>query len=133
MLELDRIPLHDENKQFLVQDVPWTKFDQGAVQQVISTVVYAAVDQLGLARMQIPAELVAAAIVEFVHPVNWMAASAAMQVSEAASVEKGEYAPCAPSKIFALCLKVQESLDEIESAVERAIKKGRKQDETQQA
>lgn len=58
----------------VTQSSPWLQSDRHAVRNGLESVMYAALDVLGLQRFQLPTEYVAAVIVTAVSPVNWMIA-----------------------------------------------------------
>jgi len=54
----------------LRQDVPWMYTDRNRARVALDAVLYGLLDMHGIARIALPAEYVAAAIVMFVRPVN---------------------------------------------------------------
>lgn len=66
--------LDDYGLQLLRQNQPWLGSDRATVRNTFDNLLFQSLDLIGLPRLVVPVEYVAAAIVAFVHPVNYMIA-----------------------------------------------------------
>ena len=102
-----------EAMRVLSQPDFWTSAQRGVFRQAFEGVLFESLDHLALARFTLPAEYVAAMIVAFVHPVNYLAAckwsehhgvdadSMAISVNETA-----EYEPFTARQLFAIVCNI---------------------------
>jgi hypothetical protein len=59
----------------LKSETPWTNDKRVTVRQTLDTLVYGLCDLSGLARVDVPAQIVAAVVATIVTPANWFAVS----------------------------------------------------------
>lgn len=62
--------------KLLVGSRVWTRDERTRVRRVLDSVVYGVMDMSGMARVDVPAEVVASVIAATVSPLNWMPVSA---------------------------------------------------------
>lgn len=124
LMELDSLAILTDEKKFLTRQSNWTKFEVNQARGIIDKVIFAAVDQLGVPRFDVPAELIAAAIHKFVHPHNWMAACSVFTKSASAeNLEVGLVEVVQPSRLFALVLKIETEGKFDEQAIQKNASK----------
>lgn len=76
------IDLTEDEFAFLVQSKPWHGTDRNHAKRCVESVVYGALDMLGMPRFPAPAEFIATAIAFYVHPVNIQVACSFMDGCE---------------------------------------------------
>lgn len=107
---------------------PWVAGDRIAVRRVMDTLIYGTMDTAGLPHFELSAEYVAAHIVGYVHPVNYMAACAWLQrVVDADQLvaEKKGTDNISARRLHAFCVKMldAEEVDEYRSMFEKSVGK----------
>lgn len=103
---------------------PWVGTDRAAVVRTLETFLHGSLDVLGLPRIRIPAEYVAAAICTIVNACNIQTACAWMQREASASTEAlvtaaevgGDIEPVSAERLFALCQELYDLNERTEAA-----------------
>lgn len=71
---LQSLNLLPEDLALVEQDMSWQNVERNQVTRTLDILMHGTTDALGLPRIEIPAEYIAAAIVMFVHPCNLLVA-----------------------------------------------------------
>lgn len=71
---LEDLGILPDELELVKQDISWTGNNRVSVTRTIDSLMYGTMDCLGLPRFEVPAEYIAAAIVQFCHPINYMVA-----------------------------------------------------------
>lgn len=111
-----------EDFEFLCSNRLFTASDRGQVRRCIESVAYGAVDLLGTSRLDLPSEFIAAVIIKYVHPMNWMLACSMMEGSVLAdNVIAGVEAPVSATELFSHLIVISslESFEKMQFAMER--------------
>jgi len=114
--------------QVVTQNKPWLQSDRHAVRNGLESVLYAALDVLGLQRFQLPTEYVAAVICSAVHPVNWMIACIYLSDQNITNLDvKAGYGQTRdlmnPEKLFSVVLLASAQAESINSKLVDDFKK----------
>jgi len=105
------LDLQPEDYKTLLQATPWLAHERARARRGLQAACFGTLDATGLTPFQLPAEYVAAAIVMFVKPVNYMIAchemshQARTSVTELASEFEEGLEPMKPEQLFALCVQ----------------------------
>lgn len=76
------VDLSEDDIAFVKQDRIWLAHDRSRVRRCIEAFSFGAIDILGLPRVPLPAEFIAAVIVRVVSPSNWLTACVVMSGCE---------------------------------------------------
>lgn len=68
--DLDSLGIQPTDLETLVGNAPWTVNDRRRVLATLDALMFGSLDKMGLPRVSLPAEFVAAVISVFVHPLN---------------------------------------------------------------
>lgn len=118
------LDLTKDDYAFLTSERLWIALDRARARKCIEAVVYGSLDALGLPRFAVPAEMVAASIVYFVHPSNLRFACLVMegcQFSE--NIINGIDRPLKASELFAHVLRCGAGHDRDVNAMFKHIQK----------
>lgn len=101
------------------QEGIWVAGDRAIVRNGLEAILNAGIDVLGLQRIQLPAEYIAATIVTAVHPVNWLIACNYLEDANITKVDAlAGYAeqrePFSAKQLFSLCLLANVQDDQLE-------------------
>lgn len=108
------IDLGADDFEFLASDQLWIATDRSRVRRCVEACVYGGLDMVGIPRLQAPAEFVAGAIINFVHPVNFMFACAVLEGAEFTdNVINGVEAPLSSAQLFSLVVRCAGHRDEV--------------------
>jgi hypothetical protein len=101
------LDMREEDFEFLVQDKPWIGAERSRVRTVVEAATYGTLDYLGLPRMAVPCEFVAASIAYYVHPVNMMTACSMMDGCQwSDNIINGVDLPVGASELFAHVVRI---------------------------
>ena len=67
---LEDLGILPDELELVKQDISWTGNNRVSVTRTIDSLMYGTMDCLGLPRFEVPAEYIAAAIVQFCHPID---------------------------------------------------------------
>lgn len=104
-----RTDLNIQQLRLLSVNQPWASSDRMVVRQTFDALVFQSLDDLGLPRLALPVEYVAAAIVVFVHPVNYLVACTWSESHGSTTDEMaqgGEYDQFSARQLFAIVCNV---------------------------
>lgn len=118
-LVTDQLGLTPEDIQLVTGVTPWLATDRQTVRKGLDSFIYGVIDVLGLPRMDLPSEYVAAVISTFVDPCNYFPACAwvTAQVSSEELVAGKRAKPVegfertTPSELFAIILQLHGDAD----------------------
>ena len=107
--QIDTAQVDPLGLKVLSQPVMWLSSDRATVRNTFDGLVFQSLDLLGLPRIALPVEYVAAAIVAFVHPANYFAACQWSESHGATTDEMaltGEYDRFSARELFAVVCNV---------------------------
>ena len=107
--QIDTAQVDPLGLKVLSQPTMWLSSDRATVRNTFDGLVFQSLDLLGLPRIALPVEYVAAAIVAFVHPANYFAACQWSESHGATTDEmalSGEYDRFSARELFAVVCNV---------------------------
>jgi len=117
---------NDDDIEFLRGDRLWLAHDRNRARRGIEAFAFTALDIVGLPRISLPAEFVAAVIALHVHPTNFQVASAIMDgVEWTEDILAGVQSPLKASVIFAMVLKIHSGQKEFIDAKQKKVTNSR--------
>lgn len=101
------VDLTTDEFEFLQIDKMWIAQERSRVRRCLESMIYGALDMVGMPRFQPPAEFIAAAIAYYVHPVNVMFACSELAGQDFADNIDHNSAPSDASSLFTLVLQLK--------------------------
>ncbi len=115
---LASLNLLPEDLNLVKQDISWQNVERGQVTRTLEVLMHGTTDALGLPRIEIPAEYLAAAIIMFVHPSNILVACRWMEggftsesMGNPSSATAQGSAIITASQLFSLCTQLSNDVD----------------------
>jgi hypothetical protein len=120
--------------EMIQSDAPWGNMDQRRCRNVLDQLINGTLEVMGLPRLNVPAEMRAAAVAYFVHPANIMAACSWLEAGGVASeiAEGGVVENVTASQLYAMVIMLYNDVPaaqhtfkkRLTSAVEAAVLEG---------
>jgi hypothetical protein len=99
--------LAPDDMEFLTGEDTWLATDRKRVRRSVEAIAFGAVDIIGLPRFPLPAEFVAAVVVHFVRPRNWLSACSVFEGAEFSDmIVEGRENRLSAHEIFSHCLQI---------------------------
>lgn len=99
--------LSEDDVEYLTADRLWLPSDRSRQRRCVEAIIYGAMDILAMPRFPAPVEYVAAAIMVYVHPINYQVACVVMEGCEFTEhVLNGVSVPVKAQHMFALILRM---------------------------
>lgn len=116
------IDLSKDQLDFLHGDDLWLANQRSQARRCVEAVCYGALDLLGLPRMQLPAEFIAATIALHVHPANWLVACAIMEGAEySEDIINNKQEPISPAELFSMVYQIQSGNKEFVTNAQKSL------------
>lgn len=109
------VDIPEDDVEFLHQSTIWLAAQRNRARRCIEAFAFGALDIIGLARFPLPAEFVAAVIVQHVNPVNWKIACRVMDGCEwSEAIILGREEKIDAATLYAHCLRISAAPDEMD-------------------
>lgn len=126
---VQKLGISPENLDKVKSDTPWKGTDREIVVRTLNALNHGTCDIVGIPRIALPAEYVAASIATHVHPVNTKIACNYMEVTASAKEMAGSnqksvmHKPVTPEQLFSIVVLLQETQAYVSSDFTNAVQK----------
>ena len=113
----------DSDWTLLRQATPWTADKRSTVERIFHALVFGAMDAQGIARVNPPAEYIAAVLSTFVNGANLITACRWVETfTPAEDIANGApYEPATPDQLFSMCCMLEHQTGDIASRFEKKM------------